>query len=158
MIRRPPRSTLFPYTTLFRSSELALGVACDIGPVPPDKGTRKGGEHPSPRPFGHGRHLKIFQQHENDAQTHQIHCYSSASDRAVALDLLSQASGRAHQHVEQFLSGGPAPGRLRIVVRFHDGKRSGSQVEPGLLVRIVLVGDHMKKGPPFLCGAHGEAH
>src|SRR5260221_2342743 len=25
MIRRPPRSTLFPYTTLFRSSELDLG-------------------------------------------------------------------------------------------------------------------------------------
>src|SRR5258707_5889499 len=24
MIRRPPRSTLFPYTTLFRSNELAL--------------------------------------------------------------------------------------------------------------------------------------
>src|SRR5437764_9007349 len=27
MIRRPPRSTLFPYTTLFRSSTLPLGVA-----------------------------------------------------------------------------------------------------------------------------------
>src|SRR5256885_7017670 len=25
MIRRPPRSTLFPYTTLFRSVQLALG-------------------------------------------------------------------------------------------------------------------------------------
>src|SRR3712207_6893899 len=25
MIRRPPRSTLFPYTTLFRSLEVALG-------------------------------------------------------------------------------------------------------------------------------------
>src|SRR3712207_8515632 len=25
MIRRPPRSTLFPYTTLFRSPSLALG-------------------------------------------------------------------------------------------------------------------------------------
>src|SRR3989449_5057780 len=27
MIRRPPRSTLFPYTTLFRSSRLALVTA-----------------------------------------------------------------------------------------------------------------------------------
>src|SRR5690242_20880978 len=27
MIRRPPRSTLFPYTTLFRSARLALGGA-----------------------------------------------------------------------------------------------------------------------------------
>src|SRR2546430_11420371 len=26
MIRRPPRSTLFPYTTLFRSRDLGLGV------------------------------------------------------------------------------------------------------------------------------------
>src|SRR5687767_15698064 len=29
MIRRPPRSTLFPYTTLFRSDDLALGDAAD---------------------------------------------------------------------------------------------------------------------------------
>src|SRR2546426_1921080 len=28
MIRRPPRSTLFPYTTLFRSHESAKFVAC----------------------------------------------------------------------------------------------------------------------------------
>src|SRR2546427_8914366 len=27
MIRRPPRSTLFPYTTLFRSAALAMGSA-----------------------------------------------------------------------------------------------------------------------------------
>src|SRR3712207_8101169 len=26
MIRRPPRSTLFPYTTLFRSADLVIGV------------------------------------------------------------------------------------------------------------------------------------
>src|SRR5256885_2805151 len=29
MIRRPPRSTLFPYTTLFRSAGLVLGIAGD---------------------------------------------------------------------------------------------------------------------------------
>src|SRR3712207_9242769 len=29
MIRRPPRSTLFPYTTLFRSEEAGLGVDPD---------------------------------------------------------------------------------------------------------------------------------
>src|SRR3712207_8892764 len=26
MIRRPPRSTLFPYTTLFRSADMVMGV------------------------------------------------------------------------------------------------------------------------------------
>src|SRR2546430_7492152 len=30
MIRRPPRSTLFPYTTLFRSDEHQDGFAADI--------------------------------------------------------------------------------------------------------------------------------
>src|SRR2546422_5089940 len=34
MIRRPPRSTLFPYTTLFRSIDLDLGCfACTLGGV-----------------------------------------------------------------------------------------------------------------------------
>src|SRR5687767_15237389 len=30
MIRRPPRSTLFPYTTLFRSSEVAVVVRANV--------------------------------------------------------------------------------------------------------------------------------
>src|SRR5258707_5930910 len=31
MIRRPPRSTLFPYTTLFRSAQGAVAVVTDRG-------------------------------------------------------------------------------------------------------------------------------
>src|SRR2546423_6028717 len=31
MIRRPPRSTLFPYTTLFRSEHLVLAEAKELG-------------------------------------------------------------------------------------------------------------------------------
>src|SRR3712207_7790447 len=34
MIRRPPRSTLFPYTTLFRS-EASPASACVVGSSPP---------------------------------------------------------------------------------------------------------------------------
>src|SRR3712207_6956525 len=30
MIRRPPRSTLFPYTTLFRSEQRVVGVVLDL--------------------------------------------------------------------------------------------------------------------------------
>src|SRR3712207_3133161 len=46
MIRRPPRSTLFPYTTLFRSQEVAYALSTaiavldavrDSGQVPPEK-------------------------------------------------------------------------------------------------------------------------
>src|SRR5256885_3713184 len=40
MIRRPPRSTLFPYTTLFRSSP---ATSCEIGRV-------AGTNHPTRRP------------------------------------------------------------------------------------------------------------
>src|SRR5256885_10329578 len=32
MIRRPPRSTLFPYTTLFRSSAVIFGAIAAAGP------------------------------------------------------------------------------------------------------------------------------
>src|SRR3712207_8278084 len=37
MIRRPPRSTLFPYTTLFRSLDIALRVLVGRVRVHPDK-------------------------------------------------------------------------------------------------------------------------
>ena len=40
MIRRPPRSTLFPYTTLFRSVQHAAGLYCPaygtMGDAPPE--------------------------------------------------------------------------------------------------------------------------
>src|SRR2546421_2629790 len=59
MIRRPPRSTLFPYTTLFRSGysySMTLAAACgagsytwappDSGALPPDrKSTRLNSSH-----------------------------------------------------------------------------------------------------------------
>src|SRR3712207_8117973 len=40
MIRRPPRSTLFPYTTLFRSQATGLGpcLRVPIAPGPPQSG------------------------------------------------------------------------------------------------------------------------
>src|SRR3712207_8759704 len=41
MIRRPPRSTLFPYTTLFRSDSLLVGVSKAVegrlAELPPDE-------------------------------------------------------------------------------------------------------------------------
>src|SRR5258708_27637956 len=39
MIRRPPRSTLFPYTTLFRS---VVHPGCHLGSVRPDAGSAPG--------------------------------------------------------------------------------------------------------------------
>src|SRR5258708_8421658 len=39
MIRRPPRSTLFPYTTLFRSASIAQAIGQKKGPGPSTFGT-----------------------------------------------------------------------------------------------------------------------
>src|SRR5256885_2980937 len=50
MIRRPPRSTLFPYTTLFRSARLhALGCAGGLAPgrLDGDGGAIRSEEHTS---------------------------------------------------------------------------------------------------------------
>src|SRR5689334_24452723 len=62
MIRRPPRSTLFPYTTLFRSrfrrgstdierDEVAIARACSLphGPDHPRRGTRQKRDRKSTR-------------------------------------------------------------------------------------------------------------
>src|SRR5258708_9651253 len=38
MIRRPPRSTLFPYTTLFRSRDSRRPVSASRPKLPPDHG------------------------------------------------------------------------------------------------------------------------
>src|SRR3712207_8456056 len=57
MIRRPPRSTLFPYTTLFRSDLKALVVedlAADV-PVQADEPQPLGLEHPPGRLRGVAR-------------------------------------------------------------------------------------------------------
>src|SRR2546428_10118684 len=56
MIRRPPRSTLFPYTTLFRSSHHS------DRPVP-ELSMAAGGDHAvRPDPFGFARFLPIAAQ------------------------------------------------------------------------------------------------
>src|SRR2546426_7673199 len=43
MIRRPPRSTLFPYTTLFRSSRDRCGWAASASGCPGTRATRSSG-------------------------------------------------------------------------------------------------------------------
>src|SRR2546425_8724414 len=42
MIRRPPRSTLFPYTTLFRSHRHPSVLLVDVGEEPFDRRLRRG--------------------------------------------------------------------------------------------------------------------
>src|SRR2546422_9892239 len=42
MIRRPPRSTLFPYTTLFRSQDFRLPKTDGVGPAAPTFSKKRG--------------------------------------------------------------------------------------------------------------------
>src|SRR5260221_3046911 len=74
MIRRPPRSTLFPYTTLFRSHLLPAGRgATDRGAEPGRQGQR-----PLDRPLHHALHarrrpLSVGQRSEEHTSELQSH-------------------------------------------------------------------------------------
>src|SRR5256885_10970307 len=57
MIRRPPRSTLFPYTTLFRSQQLQrVRVALPEAPL-----ILVAGDHDTPRTTETGTILKLYE-------------------------------------------------------------------------------------------------
>src|SRR3712207_8662214 len=71
MIRRPPRSTLFPYTTLFRSRG---GVRDVLGarrraPVGPRRAAR--GAAPPPPRASRGEHLRRSEEHTSELQSRQ---------------------------------------------------------------------------------------
>src|SRR2546429_6351221 len=63
MIRRPPRSTLFPYTTLFRS-RTALHLEDDAGRRIDDAGHAL-----APGPQGHGGHPTRSEEHTSELQS-----------------------------------------------------------------------------------------
>src|SRR5689334_24700451 len=93
MIRRPPRSTLFPYTTLFRSGSSHIGAtAKDISNVVTDAASgvvdirnildRKSGSAGMPRPISYAvfclkKKIKMTRLDPNDRQIimklHQSH-------------------------------------------------------------------------------------
>src|SRR3712207_8120258 len=63
MIRRPPRSTLFPYTTLFRSDRVEIGDAVQAEPIVDCGAPHRGGR-------GHGDELcalRLFRDHADRA-------------------------------------------------------------------------------------------
>src|SRR5256885_13045057 len=61
MIRRPPRSTLFPYTTLFRSGLLGCALLCVLGTLGPDGlGVALGGRWPLLGLHGRGGLLRLL--------------------------------------------------------------------------------------------------
>src|SRR3712207_7992536 len=73
MIRRPPRSTLFPYTTLFRSPQSGAGVAAssvDLGDDEIRRGGLCGGDRREERGGGHRRQERS-EEHTSELQSRQ---------------------------------------------------------------------------------------
>src|SRR2546425_7804975 len=66
MIRRPPRSTLFPYTTLFRSRQVADGVG-EEADVDADRGDRE--DAPREEEQQHRRNLTRSEEHTSELQS-----------------------------------------------------------------------------------------
>src|SRR5689334_24357568 len=81
MIRRPPRSTLFPYTTLFRSARIGDGVDAEMGHA--RMGGLAGDAHdPSHRPLVgvHHRHGgRLADKHQDRKSTRLNSSHSSIS-------------------------------------------------------------------------------
>src|SRR2546430_17478459 len=79
MIRRPPRSTLFPYTTVFRSHRGGSGLkrrefrpprpeaTCQDHVPQPDAGMYVAGADPEPKPASDPVHGRQNESHEHPA-------------------------------------------------------------------------------------------
>src|SRR3712207_6853113 len=72
MIRRPPRSTLFPYTTLFRSSELRpVGILPHGNAYEQQNGHRFPRDHSSIVSFMNGTAAVRSEEHTSELQSRQ---------------------------------------------------------------------------------------
>src|SRR3712207_8501945 len=73
MIRRPPRSTLFPYTTLFRSSRPAAGRRGGRGGGRAARAMRRRARDAGPRDAGRGRtgRARRSEEHTSELQSRQ---------------------------------------------------------------------------------------
>src|SRR4051812_49956211 len=98
MIRRPPRSTLFPYTTLFRSLLEKLQVRLAVGDVEPG-GVEQGAEQRSEE------HTSELQSHVNlvcrlllEKKKERLHGCRNAPlhEQAAESEIIIDAAGKAH--------------------------------------------------------------
>src|SRR2546425_3543700 len=113
MIRRPPRSTLFPYTTLFRS------LAHHAAAAPPDHHRR----HRHPRHLDlqlRRSHLRDDRRRARERDPDHLDVHAAHGVRQPRLRLCGDALGRASRHharLHRPLSAGHARDRERHVSR-----------------------------------------
>src|SRR5258708_15604426 len=92
MIRRPPRSTLFPYTTLFRSALGGLwpGVTCNVGVV--TGGTR-------PNVVAEGAQLQVDLRDRKSTRLNSSHQIISYAVFCLKKKTLTRLKGRENRPV-----------------------------------------------------------
>src|SRR2546422_9668506 len=74
MIRRPPRSTLFPYTTLFRSLGLAIAL---VGTAPASAADGHGSRYRAPAPDRVPLALRTLSKDRKSTRLNSSHGYIS---------------------------------------------------------------------------------
>src|SRR2546427_7987411 len=113
MIRRPPRSTLFPYTTLFRSTVSTRGAAARSGPAQAARGWTPGGSHGS---CGRARHGA-----------------SPSVDKATLTTKCREKTARSEEHTSELQS------QSNLVCRLLLEKKKKKQHHDG---RATVIGAH----------------
>src|SRR3989475_12101049 len=102
MIRRPPRSTLFPYTTLFRSIDIARQVAVRLDPKfveLDDKAKKEIAKNPAGYRAAPQASLEVLKTAEWNPETLEQVLRSLAEQRGVA-------AGQVFQPIRVALTGG----------------------------------------------------
>src|SRR2546430_8269969 len=97
MIRRPPRSTLFPYTTLFRSEDDVFSAAYDIGDLSVRHPTNEADRHHPEDRLRDLAHRAHHMRQNSDRKSTRLN--SSHSQISYAVFCLKKKKIMAIQHV-----------------------------------------------------------
>src|SRR2546430_17376424 len=111
MIRRPPRSTLFPYTTLFRSGELDLLHLLRSGRAGIKQSeSQKRGEQPTQKPPTRGHRISVSNERHGlvlHLDTYVAHRPAKGSQRNGGPGLATTRT----KSLERVMSHSPSPRR-----------------------------------------------
>src|SRR5256885_17228854 len=99
MIRRPPRSTLFPYTTLFRSDELARTWRRSVADLVADGGADRAGRSPDPRKPEPRRAQRRLSDPERLGRAGGLAGRARQRDRAIGRDRPRPRPGQARPRI-----------------------------------------------------------
>src|SRR3989442_2295006 len=139
MIRRPPRSTLFPYTTLFRSPEWPLSVCSKNQPIPPrlwSKSAQRVEQKYGGQPLANSFDAPIPSQREACAVArYRGDCGTSPSGRWDELGPLSGGDSARHAGCDIGDMGGGAAGRHRAETCLSDPGRGSRNAAAALQPR-----------------------